>query len=107
MTPLTSRDIAATNHARDRDAARRLSIEAQASAKLLNAGITATACHCVGPQGGEPVCPCAMRSVRVVDGRYVRTVDLGPAPAGARGGLDLFNFPTSGAAPIADTKDKP
>lgn len=65
----------------DRTAAIRASQAAQASAKLLNAGITPTACHCVGPQMGEPVCPCAMRSVRVANGRYVRTTDLGPAPA--------------------------
>lgn len=38
------------------------------------------ACNCIGPQNGEPACPCAMRSVRVVDGRYVRITDLGPAP---------------------------
>lgn len=37
-------------------------------------------CFCVGPQNGEPLCPCRMRSVRIVDGRYVQTIDLGPAP---------------------------
>lgn len=39
------------------------------------------ACHCMGPQSGEPVCPCQMRGVQIVNGRYVRTQDLGPAPA--------------------------
>lgn len=29
-------------------------------------------CACVGPQDGEPVCPCAMRWVTVVGGRYYR-----------------------------------
>lgn len=35
----------------------------------------------MGPQNGEPCCPCAMRHVKVIDGRYVRVTDLGPAPA--------------------------
>jgi hypothetical protein len=38
------------------------------------------ACHCIGPQGGQPACPCQMRSVTIENGRYVRRVDLGPAP---------------------------
>lgn len=37
------------------------------------------ACFCVGPQNGDPVCPCRMRAVRVVDGRYVEIIDHGPA----------------------------
>lgn len=41
------------------------------------------ACHCVGPQNGQPLCPCQMRNVQIVDGRYVQITDLGPA----RGGL--------------------
>ena len=37
-------------------------------------------CGCIGPQNGEPLCPCAMRGVKVVDGRYVLPAqDLGPA----------------------------
>lgn len=44
------------------------------------------ACNCIGPQNGEPVCPCMMRSVRIVNGRYVRVErDLGPAPKAAIG----------------------
>lgn len=39
------------------------------------------ACGCMGPQNGQPVCPCQMRGVQIVNGRYVRTQDLGPAPA--------------------------
>jgi hypothetical protein len=35
-------------------------------------------CNCIGPQNGEPLCPCQMRSVQIVDGRYVRINDLGP-----------------------------
>lgn len=36
------------------------------------------ACNCIGPQNGQPLCPCMMRGVEIKDGRYVRTVDLGP-----------------------------
>lgn len=35
-------------------------------------------CNCMGPQNGEPVCPCQMRSVKIIDGRYVMIRDLGP-----------------------------
>jgi hypothetical protein len=38
------------------------------------------ACNCVGPQDGQPLCPCRMSSVRIVDGRYVEVIDHGPAP---------------------------
>jgi hypothetical protein len=45
-----------------------------------NAPHTLKQCFCVGPQNGEPRCPCAMRGVTVVDGRYVVPAqDLGPA----------------------------
>ena len=37
------------------------------------------ACNCVGPQGGKPLCPCRMRGVKIIDGRYVETIDHGPA----------------------------
>lgn len=36
-------------------------------------------CFCVGPQDGKSLCPCQMRSVKIIDGRYVKTTDLGPA----------------------------
>lgn len=36
-------------------------------------------CNCIGPQNGQPVCPCAMRSVTIENGRYVQLHDLGPA----------------------------
>lgn len=35
-------------------------------------------CYCVGPQNGDPVCPCRMRDVTIEDGRYVRKHNLGP-----------------------------
>lgn len=35
-------------------------------------------CMCVGPQNGQPLCPCRMREVVVKNGRYVRPEqDLG------------------------------
>jgi hypothetical protein len=36
------------------------------------------ACNCIGPQNGEPLCPCQMRGVTIKDGRYQRVEDLGP-----------------------------
>jgi hypothetical protein len=48
----------------------------------LTAGTTrqqTTICGCVGPQNGEPLCPCQMRGIIVRDGRYIRPEqDLGP-----------------------------
>lgn len=38
-------------------------------------------CNCLGPRNGDPLCPCMMVGVKIVDGRYIRTQDLGPAPA--------------------------
>lgn len=38
------------------------------------------ACNCIGPQKGQPLCPCRMRGVTVVNGRYVKITDLGAAP---------------------------
>ena len=35
------------------------------------------ACCCMGPQDGEPVCPCAMKYVKIVDGHYIQISDLG------------------------------
>lgn len=38
-------------------------------------------CACMGPQDDEPLCPCAMNRVKIVDGRYItdKGEDLGPA----------------------------
>ena len=42
----------------------------------------ARACNCVGPQNGQPRCPCMMRNVQIRDGRYVEPEkDLGPVSA--------------------------
>ena len=30
------------------------------------------ACECIGPQNGEPRCPCQMKNVVIRDGRYKR-----------------------------------
>lgn len=48
---------------------------------FLSAPPMAVACHCRGPQNGDPVCPCEMRHVQIVNGRYMKIVDLGPAPS--------------------------
>lgn len=39
-----------------------------------------SACFCIGPQDGQPECLCAMRNVSVINGRFVRMQDIGPAP---------------------------
>lgn len=38
----------------------------------------ASMCGCIGPQNGEPLCPCRMRQVTIKDGRYVEVIDHGP-----------------------------
>lgn len=39
----------------------------------------ARACNCIGPQNGEPRCPCMMRGVIERDGRWIEPErDLGP-----------------------------
>lgn len=47
-------------------------------------------CGCIGPQNGDPLCPCMMRSVTVENGRYVQKIDHGPAKAGGGKFLDEF-----------------
>lgn len=37
-----------------------------------------TVCNCIGPQNGAPRCPCRMKNVRIINGRYVVVTDLGP-----------------------------
>lgn len=46
--------------------------------KIDRCAVFNTACCCIGPQGNDPVCPCRMRNVKVLDGRYVEIRDLGP-----------------------------
>jgi hypothetical protein len=59
-------------------------------AKAAAVGSPFTLCNCVGPQLGQPVCPCQMRNVIIRDGRYIRVEqDLGPAPA--KKGIDHAN----------------
>lgn len=39
----------------------------------------AAPCNCIGPQNGQPRCPCQMRNVQIKNGRYViPEQDLGP-----------------------------
>lgn len=45
-----------------------------------------TACGCIGPQNGEPLCPCMMRARRIYkkDGRWIEPEkDLGPVSKGS------------------------
>jgi hypothetical protein len=35
-------------------------------------------CNCIGPQNGQPLCPCMMAGITIEDGRYVQRRDLGP-----------------------------
>lgn len=55
-----------------------------------SSGSEMRACNCIGPQNGQPVCPCAMRSVTIENGRYVRKEDLGPANPSKR--FDFGSF---------------
>lgn len=55
------------------------SVDKLARQKVVGDAVFNTSCHCIGPQNGQPVCPCQMRDVTVKDGRYVRIIDLGPA----------------------------
>jgi hypothetical protein len=48
--------------------------------KLMDRINRPRACFCVGPQNGEPLCPCRMRGVTVRNGRYVGIIDYGPVP---------------------------
>ncbi|MDR6826471.1 hypothetical protein J2X48_000725 [Bosea sp. BE271] len=52
------------------------------------------ACNCIGPQRGEPYCPCRMRGVIQRDGRWIEPErDLGPVRSDDRL-LDLLrNLP--------------
>lgn len=38
-------------------------------------------CFCVGPQDGQPQCPCRMATLEIIDGRYIERrddIDQGP-----------------------------
>ena len=35
-------------------------------------------CFCMGPQNGDPACPCKMKELKIVNGRYVKIIDYGP-----------------------------
>jgi len=35
-------------------------------------------CFCIGPQNGDPVCPCRMRNLQKKDGRWIEIIDHGP-----------------------------
>jgi len=43
-------------------------------------------CNCLGPQNGEPRCPCMMRGVQNINGRWVLPPqDIGPVLEGYGG----------------------
>lgn len=43
------------------------------------------ACNCIGPQNGEPKCPCKMRGMVQRDGRWIeRERDYGPVVSDRR-----------------------
>lgn len=50
----------------------------EVSAYTTHATDAAYACFCVGPQDGNPVCPCRMRGLRQKDGRWIEVIDHGP-----------------------------
>jgi len=57
--------------------------------------MSSQACCCIGPQNGEPVCPCKMKDLRIIDGRYVQVIDYGPAQADERCLHDLMYDPNN------------
>jgi len=62
------------------------------------------ACNCIGPQNGQPLCPCQMRGVVERDGRYVRPEqDLGPVPSKMEQELrKIFNDLSSNQEPLGE-----
>jgi hypothetical protein len=47
-------------------------------------------CNCMGPQNGQPKCPCQMRNVIQRDGRWIeRERDLGPVSPAPRVNVPL------------------
>ena len=44
----------------------------------VNVSSESAACFCIGPQNGEPLCPCRMRNVTKSNGRYIEEIDHGP-----------------------------
>ena len=54
------------------------------------------ACCCMGSQNGEPVCPCAMKYVKIVDGHYIQITDLGKVDYGKFNGVREFNVILTG-----------
>ena len=54
-------------------------IKSPDSEKIDRCAVLMHPCNCIGPQDGQPLCPCRMRGVIVKNGRYViPEQDLGP-----------------------------
>jgi len=49
-------------------------------------------CFCVGPQNGEPLCPCQMRNVVQINGEFYRVEKLKPQPERIATTVDLTNL---------------
>lgn len=47
---------------------------------MAQAPAESRACFCIGPQNGEPLCPCMMDQVEIRNNRYILVQDLGPVP---------------------------
>lgn len=60
-----------------------------------NHNLPTGACFCVGPQNGQPLCPCRMRGVKIKNGRYVQPEkDLGPVTEPVSTMLENININT-------------
>lgn len=57
--------------------------------------VTATMCACMGPQNGEPLCPCQMRAARAHIGSYTPPAPTNGCvcPAGAEATCRGINCP--------------
>lgn len=57
-------------------------------------------CNCIGPQNGQPLCPCQMKGVTVKDGRHERhgSRPHRPARRNRRRSLIESTAPIAGAA---------
>jgi hypothetical protein len=48
--------------------------------------VSSRACGCMGPQNGQPRCPCMMQNLRQINGCWVEVIDHGPVRGTAEAG---------------------
>lgn len=61
------------------------------SNKIFTSSDYMWSCNCIGPQHGQPLCPCQMKNVIIRDGRYIRKEkDLGPVSKSEYDLTDIF-----------------